>query len=138
MTSPILAEDLRPKNLPQCVKYTVAAGVVCGYEDLEDWKSVLRADAELTLLREKLKSEKAASEQVAIQLQAAIAEAGAREHGETILKEQNDKLTKDLIKLDEKYQTERVKPAWGSPIAWTIAGVSTAILAGFVVHSLVD
>ncbi len=50
----------------------------------------------------------------------------------------NDKLRTDLIETDRKYQNERVKPRWGSPVAWTIAAVSVAVLAGFVTQEALD
>lgn len=138
--SPAAADDqVRPSNFPNCTKYLIAVGgLVCGYENIEDWKTVLRADAELTDLRERLKSEQQRSALLTEQLDQAVKEAVARAGAESVLKTQNTKLTNDLIALDEKYQKERVKPTWGSPVAWTIAGVSTAMLAGILLIKIVD
>lgn len=140
MTFPAAADEpVRPANFPNCTKYQIAVGgLVCGYENIEDWKLVLRADAELTHVREQLKNEEVKDALLHVQLEQAVKEAAARSGAESILKTQNEKLTNDLIALDEKYQKERVKTVWGSPIAWGLAAVSTALLAGFVIHDVIN
>ena len=51
-----------------------------------------------------------------------------------VLVERNNKLTKDLIETDRKYQLERVKPRWGNPVAWSVAAVAAALLVGYVAN----
>jgi hypothetical protein len=124
-----------PKTVPPCRMFKTALGVdVCGYDDIEDWKKVLVIDVEVVHLRTQLKNEQDKGIDLLEMKKLHLAEIQALSDSQKTLTEQNSKLTQDLIALDEKYQNERVKPMLGSPIAWTIAAVSTSILVGFVVH----
>lgn len=49
-----------------------------------------------------------------------------------------DQLTSEIIDVDKKYQFERVKPRWGSPLAWTIAAVSTSLLVGYIANDALN
>lgn len=140
MSSPAGADDAyTPVNVPACKMYKTTAGKeVCGYENLEDWKRVLEADAELTHVRNQLKNEKALVDAVSKQRDLLISQVAKYMDSQLALTTHADKLTQDMIALDKKYQDERVKPRWGSPVAWTIAAVSTSILAGFVISSALD
>lgn len=137
---PARADDVyQPKNFPTCKVYKVVGiGEVCGFLDIEDWKKVLAADAELVHAREKLKNEESKVLNLAELNKLLHVEVDAYAASQKLLVERNSKLTQDLIDLDKKYQGERVKPRFGSPVAWTIAGVSAAILVGFVSKSLLD
>lgn len=140
-TSPILADTdvYEPKVVPACTKFTVpGVGIVCGYRDVEDWKKVLEADAELVLQRERAKKEGERAEALDLQVKSLQEQVDVYARTQVMLVERTDKLTLDLIELDKKYQDERVKPTWGSPIAWTLAAVSTSILAGVLIDKLVD
>jgi hypothetical protein len=59
-------------------------------------------------------------------------------NSQSIVVQRNSDLTKQLLDLDLKYQQERVRPSWGSPLAWTIAGVSTSILAGVLIAGVLN
>lgn len=134
------ADDVyQPKNFLPCKVYRLADGRdVCGFLDIGDWKKVLGADAELEHVRNQLKNEQARSAALAEQKSLMLGELSAFSSSQATLVAHSEKLTRDLIALDKKYQTERVKPRFGSPVAWTIAAVSTAILAGFVISSALD
>ncbi len=118
--------------------YKTANGVdVCGYDNIDDWKKVLVVDLEVGHERDQLKNEQERSANLLQQKDLLQSEVDHYSSSQKILVEHENKLTQDLIDLDKKYQDERVKPRWGSPIAWTLAAVSTSILAGFVIYGLV-
>jgi hypothetical protein len=120
-------------NLPNCTVYKIdIGGQVCGFENIDDWKLVLKADADLTDARAKLKNEQAVEADLIKQRDLLNVQLAAYADSQSILIARHNKLTDDLIALDKKYQEERVKPQWGNPIAWTIAAVSTAVLLGVV------
>jgi hypothetical protein len=126
-----------PRLVPPCKIYVVPkVGEVCGYADIEDWKTVLRIDAELVHSRTFLEQAKRHAENLASQIQTLQGQVHAYGESIKILTERNAKLTADLIALDRKYQDERVTPRWGSPVAWAIAAVSTAVLGGFLLAQL--
>ena len=119
---------------------------VCGYvvkqadgtETLDEWREVLRVDAELVVLREttRLQTEREGELQGQIgDLRAALVASG---QGVSALKERNAELTKQLIERDRLYQNERVKPRWGGAIAWGTAAVLAATLVGFVGKDLLE
>lgn len=114
------------------------AGTICGYVNIEDWKAVLEADAELVLRREQAKKEAARAEALDLQVRSLQVQVQTYARTQVVLVERTEKLTLDLIALDKKYQNERVRPSWGSPVAWTIAAVSTSLLAGMLIAELTD
>jgi hypothetical protein len=111
---------------------------VCGYLNIEDWKLVLKADAELVHARVQLRNEGERIALLTLQLSELKGQVATYANSQSILVQRNGELTKQLLDLDLKYQQERVKPTWGSPLAWTIAGVSTSILAGVLIAGLVN
>lgn len=132
-------EPYEPKVIPPCRLYKTAQGIeVCGYVDLEDYKQVLRVDAELVHLRERLKIEQARTAELLELKGLCLTEVQAIAGSQAILRQHADRLQTQLIDLDKRYQDERVKLRWGSPIAWTIAAVSTAVLVGFVASSALN
>ena len=140
MTStPALADDVyAPKVVPSCKVYKTTTGEVCGFLNIEDWKLVLKADAELVHSRIQLKNEGERAALLTLQLTELKGQVATYANSQSILVQQSVALTKQLLDLDLKYQQERVKPTWGSPLAWTIAGVSTSILAGVLIAGLVN
>lgn len=140
MTStPALADDVyQPKVIPACKVYKTTAGDVCGYLNIEDWKTVLRVDAEVVHLREQLRIEAERNAALTIQLTELKGQIATYANSQSILVQRNTDLTNQLLDLDLKYQKERAKPSWGSPIAWTIAGVSTSLLAGVLIASALN
>lgn len=141
MSTQALADDppYTPKNFSSCKVFKTSAGKeVCGFENIDDWKLILTADADLVYVREQLKNEQLRTINLSEQKTLLQAQVDAANANQKLLVEQNSKLTNDLIGLDKKYQDERVKPTWGSPVAWTIAGVSTSVLVGFVLYSLLN
>lgn len=133
--SPALGDETKPSNFPDCTKYSLPDGrTVCGYTNLEDWKIVLKADLELTAKKKALTLER---ERAAQQGLVVAGLKGQVEAFKRIVAEQSSRietLTKDLLETDRKYQSERVKPRWGNPLAWAAAAVATAALGGFVLH----
>jgi len=138
-STPALADPVyQPQTLPACKVYKTAAGDVCGYLDIEDWKLVLGSDAELVHSRIQLKIDADLTATMNLQLTELKGQVSTYAGSQSILVQRNSDLTKQLLDLDLKYQQERVKPTWGSPVAWTIAGVSTSILAGVLIASLLN
>jgi hypothetical protein len=132
-------QPYKPAIVPECKSFIVpGVGEVCGFLDVEDWKKVLKADAELVHSRGRLKKEEARAANLMAQVKSLRDQVAVYAETQHALVAQNDKLTKDLIDLDKKYQDERVRPRWGSPVAWTIAAVSTSILAGVLIEGLLD
>lgn len=134
--TPAFADDppYTPKFVPVCKLYKTVTGIeVCGFDDIEDWKKILVVDVELVHAREQLKNEQAKGVELLKMKALMTTEVEAMAQSQTVLKQANDKLTQQLIDLDKKYQDERVKPRWGSPLAWTLAAASTALLAGVVI-----
>lgn len=120
-----------PRIVPQCTVYKTKLDLqVCGYSDVSDWKLVLEADSELFSLRERLKKKDEQLQNLTLQVTNLEGQVTAYVKSVDALKERNAALTKQLIDLDKDYQQERVKPRWGDPLAWGIAGVSLSVLAG--------
>lgn len=113
-------------------------GTICGYASIDDWKVVLEADAELVLRREQAKKEAARADALDLQVRSLQAQVQTYARTQVVLVERTEKLTLDLIALDKKYQDERARPSWGSPVAWTLAAVSTSLLAGMLLAELTD
>lgn len=131
------AEDsYQPQTLPACKVYVTAAGEVCGYLAIDDWKTVLRADAELVHRRTQQQLLVERTTLMDQQIAALREQFEAQTSSRAILIDHNAKLTKKILELDVKYQDERTKSGWGDPLAWTIAGVSTSILVGFLLSGL--
>jgi len=133
------ADEYTPFIIPPCTMYTVAGvGPVCGFADIEDWKRILRADAELVTAREQLKNHEAREANLIMQVRFLHDQVDLYAEQQKSLLAQTVKLTDDLIALDKKYQEERVKPRWGGIVAWTAAAVSTSLLVGVLVHAAVN
>ena len=107
-----------------------SVGEVCGYASLDDYKKVLEADSELFYNREELRLERLRTVDLTKQVGFLQGQVDVLTRTQAVLLEADRKLTNDLIVLDKKYQDERVKPRWGTPVAWGVAGVSLAVLAG--------
>jgi len=136
--TPAFADPIEPKIVPKCSLVKAADGSeVCAYT-LEEWKLVLKADAELFSNRTLLAKEKERTTSLTLQVNDLKSQVGVCLDSQKLLIERDNKLTQDLIDLDWKYQKERVKPKWGSPLAWSLAAVSTSILAGFLVKGWLD
>lgn len=132
-------DPYQPVNLPACKVFKTTAGKeVCGFENIDDWKAILHVDAELTHVRAQLQAVAVRTLDLEKKIDLLNTQISAYAQNQLVLSQRDDKLTKELIDLDKKYQDERVKPRWGNPVAWTIAGVSTAILAGFVINSALN
>lgn len=128
-----------PKIIPVCAVFVLPSGdEICGYKDLDDWKKVLEADAELVAIRVELAAEKERSSLLEQREETWRKQVRLHAHSIELLEGRKKALTDELIKLDEKYQNERVKPRWGNPLAWALAAVSTSVLAGVLVAKLVD
>ena len=138
---PAFADDTapyQPQVVPPCKVYKTTVGDVCGYLNIEDWKLVLKADAELVHLKIQLRNDGERAALLVLQLAELRKQVETYANSQSILVQRNSDLTKQLLDLDLKYQQERVRPSWGSPLAWTIAGVSTSILAGVLIAGVLN
>lgn len=127
------AQPVTPENFPPCKTYVLAdKTTVCGYSNVEDWKKVLKADAELTAKKKMLDLEVKHVADLLVQVFNYEGQVKALQSTIQIQKDQVNKLITDLLKTDQLYQQERIKPRWGSAIAWTTAAVAAAVLTGFV------
>jgi len=137
--TPALADPpVELKVLPKCNLHWIHGGMQGCVYTLAQWKLVLKADAELfskRILLDKEKERSAILEEQKIDLHKQVK---LYTTNQDLLLVRNNKLTQDLIDLDKKYQNERVKPRWGSPIAWTVAAVSTGLLVGLLVEKSLD
>jgi hypothetical protein len=135
-----------PAIVPQCLVYRVPLGQVCGYlvatpdgaeaAGMEQWRDVLRADAELVATRESVRLLTQKADLLFGQTQDLLAAFTAMKTAVAALEGRNAQLMRDLIEKDRLYQNERVKPRFGSPLAWTTAAVLGAVLAGYLGHDL--
>lgn len=132
---PAWADDYEPKTFPNCHIYLVNGKTVCGYADINDWKLVLKSDAELVFLRNKVRFMEEYQSNLEAQLRSSGRQLELASQQAILLAGETDRLTEELVALDKKYQDERVKPRWGSWLAWSVAGVSTAALAGILLFS---
>jgi hypothetical protein len=119
--------------IPHCEMRQIGNEIICDYT-IERWKEVLKADVELVYLRGRVKKEQQRSAELTLQNSALQGQVDAHEDTKGILVERNDKLVKDILDIDKKYQLERVKPRWGSPVAWTVAATAAALLIGYVAN----
>ena len=127
----------RPHIVPECKVYEVKPGLeVCGYPTIEEVQALYKADAELFAARQtrinidlkiKVQAEQVSDLRIAV---------SALKDAMVVVDARNATLTKELLETDLKYQKERVKPRWGTPLSWGVAGVAGALLVGFVGHSL--
>lgn len=116
--------------IPPCTRYVLlAGGEVCGYRDLEDWRTVARADAELVACRAAEEPEAKRADLLASQAaDLRLALEAERRAGE-IQEADRTRLRDELIALDRKYQAERVKPRVGGRLGWVVAaGLGTGLV----------
>lgn len=139
--SSVAADPVRPTTLPECAVYRLADGrQVCGYvvaladgtETLDEWRAVLRADAELVKLRALAELEDRRLAEVAGQVADLKGALDACGRGGDAIRDRNAELTKQLLETDRALQDERVKPRWGSALSWGAVLVVGAVLVGYV------
>ncbi len=120
--------------MPACTKFVVRdVGTICGYADVADWKRVLEVDAELVHQRVVAKQAGERASNLALQVTSLQGQIVTYAKSQELLLARTEKLSVDLIALDKKYQDERVKPRWGSALAWGVAAVASSLLAGVVI-----
>lgn len=128
----------QPKHVPVCTKYMVpGVGQICGYSDIEDWKTILKVDAELTELRAEVDAvtHEAASQALRAQ---ALADALALRQADLDASRRTVDLERaNLKERDRLYQNEKARPRWGTKLSWGLAGVSTvaAVVFGAIVFA---
>ena len=133
LSSSSVSADPVPENFPPCRLYRLDSGLeICGFTDLEDWKLVLKVDRELTFLRLTAKIDEKRADNLSLQVATLEGQVAALEKSQVIFADRNEELTRQLIACDKSLQDERVKPAWGSTLAWTFAGISTSVLVGVI------
>ena len=140
--TPAFADDSPPKYevkiVPKCKLVKAVSGEqVCAYTLLE-WQEVSKFDAELVSKRRLLSYADLRFGTIVDQRDLLIEQVKAYAENQALLIKREDKLVADVIAKDRELQYERVKPRWGNPVAWTIAAVSTALLAGYVGKDVFD
>lgn len=124
-------DPYEPQVVPKCTVYQVAGGEICGYT-MDEWKVVLRADAELVSTRILLAKEKARANSLSYQVGDLRNALEVYAENQKLLVANMNKLTTDLIACDKDLQDERVKPRIGSPVAWTIAAAVAVMFGGYL------
>lgn len=133
------AETYEPQIIPACKVFTLKDGrEVCGWLTLEDVKAAYTADADLVKCREDIATKTVEVEVLGVQAASALEALDAEQRTTSALKARNQELTTDLIEMNRKYELERAKPRFGSPIAWTTAAVLGAALVGVMGANLID
>lgn len=128
-----------PTYIPKCTVFVLADGrEICGFEASVWFSEVLTVDADLVHAKSQLKNEKALSSELALQIEVLGGQIVIHEETEELLTSRMTLLDERLVALDKKYQHERAKPHWGSVTAWTVAAVSSTILAGFLIKGFAD
>lgn len=130
---PVLAQPYVPQNIPKCEVTTAG----CVYT-LEQVKKLYKTDSRLT---KEIATNKAKALQIK-QLEKAIANLKkqvtlALENARTFNKRVGE-LTKLYIDTDKKYQECRVKPKYGSYIAWGTVVLISAGCTGYIIGSEVS
>ena len=137
--TPAFADEVKytPVNVPVCRLISTPAGGLCAFT-LKEWKQVLRADAELERFKANESSLLEKDVERIKQLGLLQRQVEVYAQSQKTLVSENEKLTRNLIETDRKYQNERVKFRLGSPVAWTVAGASIAVLGGFLLKGFLD
>jgi hypothetical protein len=123
----------QPKYVPEVIpKCDVRPQIGCVYA-LEQVKALYKLDAEIVSLR-RINGLQAQKLDIQNQLIAANKQQLDLSLKNTALfhNRMND-LTKRLLETDRLYQESRVKPVWGSYIAWGVAIAVSAALTGYVI-----
>lgn len=128
-------EPYQPVNLPACEVVTLRDGTqACAYRDIEDWKAVLRVDAEVTTARRQLAAR--ADELTALRDQVAAYQSAlaVRETGLEMCQRSLGAERDALAERDRLYQNERAKPRWGTWASWGLAAVAGGVAIGLAVR----
>lgn len=127
------AEEIAPyvtRVIPGCKLFDVPMiGQVCGYQFLDDWKTVAAADAELVLRRGEVLALAQARDAERDRADVLAEALRLREDMLGHLVAELDTERGRLIDLDRKYQKERGAP-WHAWVGWGVATVAVSALAG--------
>lgn len=130
-------ETYKPKIIPSCEVFQVSGvGKICGFQDIGDWKRILRADAELVSARNKLKIKNAQIEALTLQVESLEGQLGEYKGSLELCLNRVDTVSSQLIEMNKKYEEERARPRIGSAVAWSVAAVAGALLVGYVGNDL--
>lgn len=110
---------------------------LCGL-DFAEWQRLLKTNAALASARRLLQYEQDRIKVLADQKVAMKKQIEAFVNSQEVMTMHIDKLTKDHIALDKKYQYEREKPRLGNYVGWTVAAVATVILGGVLIKDLLE
>lgn len=118
--------------VPTCRVFVVpSVGEICGYQFLDDWKTVADADAELVLRRAEVK---ALAEQRDAERARAEALDDALDSREVLIGTLSKSLAEErtrYLDLDDKYQHAR-STSWTTWLGWGVAAVAASALAGAI------
>lgn len=135
------ADPVVPQIVPQCEVFGLEDGRrVCGWivleadgtETLEQWREVLRADAELAMRRDQDAARDAKVVELEGQVEDLRAAAAAAARALEVLRTRNAELTAIAIKTDRSLQECQVRPRWGTTLSWGTAATAAALLLGYV------
>jgi len=112
---------------------------VCGYivaqadgtETLDEWRAVLRADAELVALRKDAALVDRMRAELGGQIVDLRAAAESTARGLAICEEHAAERSRELVDTHNELNEERGKPRFGS-LGWGVAAIAAAILVGYV------
>lgn len=133
--TPAYADETKyfPQVIPACTLVKAAdKSMVCAYT-IDEWKEVLKVDAEVVSLRINLKHEQYKNVLLHQQKTSLHIQLNAFADSQKVMSDRILKVTDKLIAKDKKYQNERVKPRLGSPAAWMITAISVSLATGFIV-----
>lgn len=124
--------------IPACKVFDVPMlGPVCGYQFLDDWKAVARADAELVRRRAEvlaLEAQRDAERDRAVALEEAL-QVRADQVGHLVVELDAERAR--LLELDRKYQDARGTP-WHAWVGWGVATVAAGVIAGVLLSEVIE
>ena len=140
-TSAAAADPVAPQIVPQCRTYALADGrTVCGYvvaladgtEQLDQWRDVLRADAELAELRVAVDLQRRRAAELAAAVVDVSSAVEACRLARAVYERRVGELTDYALERDRLYQEERIKPRIGGRWGWYAAGAVALAFGGYV------
>ena len=107
----------------------------CTY-NLDEVKQLFRADLELATFRDAAPLRLKQIDELRLAATEQSKRADALTNINLRLQGRVDELTGERLACDKDLQNERAKPAWGSPLAWILTGLSAALTAGLLLAKL--
>jgi len=139
LSSTALAEPKYvPTVIPSCTIMNIKPGEKGCVYSLEQVKELYKADAELSaarkeipLLQQKEALQRSVISKMDEQLKLSLLNV-------KLFKDRNQELTEKLISTDKELQYEKVKPRWGSYIAWGTVAIVASAFTGYIIADRVS